>query len=111
MIPNKIVLNIDTFNERIIGMMAEYNITMSEALLWDFEGFYFTASHIYEKFGMRGLENRFRTYLLRNGLVGPKADFYVDIFLGRANDRVLEESDAKSEDKSSGTSESGSEGA
>jgi hypothetical protein len=112
MIPNKIVLNVDTFNDRIFGMMAEYQISMSEALLWDFESFGFTTYEIYDKFGMKGVENRFRTYLLRNGLVGGNADFYADIFLGRENDRVLRRiKDAESEDQSSGTSESGTEGA
>jgi hypothetical protein len=112
MIPNKIVLNADTFNERIFGMMAEYQIPMSEALLWDFESFGFTTIHIYDKFGMKGVENRFRTYLLRNGLVGGNADFYTDIFLGRENDRVLRRvKNAESEDQSSGTTQGGTEGA
>lgn len=111
MIPDKIILNADTFNERIMGMMAEYQVPMSEALLWDFESFWFTASHIYNKFGMRGLENRFRTYLLRNGIVGNNADFYTDIFLGRDNDRVLRRvKDAESESQSSGETKGGSEG-
>lgn len=111
MFPNKIVLNSDTFATRIIDMMAEYQISMSEALLWDFESFGFTATHIYDKFGMKGIENRFRTYLLRNGITGGNADFYTDIFVGRDNDKVLKKvkDNAKSEDQPSGTSQAGDE--
>lgn len=112
MLPAKIILNNDTFMNRIMGMMIDHQISMSEALLWDFESFGFTTSLVYDKFGMKGVENRFRTYLLRNGLVGGQADFYTDIFLGRENDRVLRRTkDAESEDQSSGTSQKGDGGA
>lgn len=112
MFPKKIVLNVETFDDRIIGMMADYQVSMAEALMWDFESFGFTTKHIYDKFGMNGVENRFRTYLLRNGIVGQNADFYTNIFIGRDNDRILKRvDDAKGEDQSSGTSQGGSEGA
>ena len=92
-------------------MMAEYQVSMSEALLWDFESFGFTAAVIYDKFGIQGLENRFRTYLLRNGLMGANADLYTDIFLGHENDRVLRKvKDAKSENQPSGETKGGTAG-
>ena len=112
MFPKKIMLNVDTFDDRILGMMADYQVSMGEALLWDFESFGFTAALIYDKFGMSGIENRFRTYLLRNGIVGENANFYTGIFIGRDNDRILRRiDDAKGEDQSSGTSQAGSKGA
>lgn len=102
MFSDGIKLNVETFNERITGMMYDYNTSMSQALLWDFEGFTFTASLIYSKYGMRGLENRFRTYLIRNGIAGKDADFYTNIFLGRDNDRILKRVDnAEGEEKQS----------
>lgn len=111
MIPKTITLNRETFNDRIMGMMADYEIPMSKALFWDFESFGFTAEIIYAKHGMKGLENRFRTYLVRNGIIDSNS-FYTDIFLGRDSDRILRrKDDAESEDQSSGETKSGSEGA
>lgn len=104
MFPTVIKLNVATFNDRIMGMMEDHNISMSEALLWDFEGFTFTASHIYAKYGIRGLENRFRTYLIRKCVSGKDSDFYTNIFLGRDYDRKLkkDDDDAKGENEQSG---------
>lgn len=85
-------VNGDTYAERIVGMMADYNATMFDALLWDFESFCELSdpSQIYEIDGIKSLERRFRVYLVRNGIEDVKdEDFYTDIFMGRSHNMGL----------------------
>ena len=82
-------LNTETFASRIIGMMADYNITMFDALLWEFEGFGFNAEKIYEKNGLKTLEFRFRNMLTKNGLKEDDQGYYVGIFMGTENNVEL----------------------
>lgn len=99
MFPEKIILNDVTFTNRILGMMVDYEASMGEALLWDYESFGYKVSHIYKSFGEAGIENSFRAYLSQNG-VTDSVDFYTDIFMGRDDDRVLRKmKSAKSKNK------------
>jgi propanediol dehydratase small subunit len=84
-------MNIDnTFEKHVVGMMADYDITMFDALLWDFES-YLTqdADIIYEKAGAAVLENKFRKYLELNEVPSDRREFYADIFMGRASNMEL----------------------
>lgn len=82
-----------TYAEIIIGMMNDYNITMFDALLWDFESYPSigsSAENFYARSGIEALELAFREYLLLNGITDQKdKDFYTDIFMGRKNNMEL----------------------
>lgn len=82
---------VEQFNERIIGMMADNGIPMSEALWWDFEGvFYVDTIALYKTGGFKLVEKQFRNYLINNGLNKQEnLDFYADIFMGRSEDLGL----------------------
>jgi len=78
-------MNQESFEKTIVGMMAEYDITMFDALLWDFETFLLDdAEKLYTKSGAAMLENRFRKYLTDSGVSFERKDFYADIFMGRS---------------------------
>lgn len=95
----KLILNDNTFTNRILGMMMDYDASMSDALLWDYEGFGYNIKYIYKNFGEMGVENSFRTYLSNNG-VKENVEFYADIFMGRDDDRILRKNkNAESKDK------------
>ena len=71
------------FSMRIMGMMQDYQCTMQEALIWDFESFEFDI----RKMGRDLLKDKFQFYLLLNG-IDPNSDlipFYTDIILGIQN--------------------------
>lgn len=82
-----------TFAKVIIGMMKDYNITMFDALLWDFESYPFVfgnAEKIYERSGAAILEATFKKYLTLNGVTAEEdKEFYTDIFMGRKNNMEL----------------------
>lgn len=81
------------YAEIIVGMMKDYNITMFDALLWDFESYPFAfgnAEKIYKQSGAAILESTFRKYLTLNGVTTETdKDFYTDIFMGRKNNMEL----------------------
>ena len=92
-------INSDAFAERIVGMMADYEITMFDALLWDFESFGFDSEQLFKSRGINSLERSFRVYLVKNGIENVKdEDFYTDIFMGRSNNMGLTKN-AKAENK------------
>ena len=82
---------VEIFNERIIGMMADHGIPMSEALWWDFEGvFYVDTSALYVTGGFPLVEKQFKNYLINNGIsFEENLKFYTDIFMGRSEDLGL----------------------
>ena len=83
-------MNQESFEKTIIGMMAEYDITMFDALLWDFETFLLDdAEKMYIDSGAAMLENRFRKYLSDSGVSSERKDFYADVFMGRAANMEL----------------------
>lgn len=69
------------FSTRIMGMMEDYQCTMQEALVWDFD------SMIYREMAAGSIVDEFRSYLTMNGidLSSEVAAFYADIFLGLQN--------------------------
>jgi hypothetical protein len=76
---------IEVFTKSIITMMIDYELTMFDALLWDFEGFGYETEKLNQVHGALGLEKYFRSYLLKNGIDDrPNIDFYADIFMGRS---------------------------
>jgi hypothetical protein len=85
--------NNKTYAEIIVDMMNDYNITMFDALLWDFESYPFvgfSAEKLYTRSGIEALELTFRDYLVLNGITDQKdKDFYTDIFMGRKNNMEL----------------------
>lgn len=90
------------FNERIIGMMIDYKISMCEALVWDFEGCMNDIPRLYRKGGDEFVESKFRNYLSDNGMTCDEAQYYTDIFMGREEDmelKPIEKNDAKSQDE------------
>ena len=92
-------MNQESFEKAIIGMMADYKITMFDALLWDFETFLLDdAEKLYTKSGAAMLENRFRKYLTDSGVSSGRKDFYADVFMGRAANMELSDN-AKTKDQ------------
>jgi len=68
-------------------MMADYNISMSKALLWDWHGF--GADPLQSKRDGT-LEADFLFYLWQNNVYGTDmGDIYCDVFFGRKEDLVL----------------------
>lgn len=84
-----------TFAERMIGMMKDYNITLFDALLWDFESYYVDATKIYSTHGIRTLENTFIQYLEENGALAGEKSFYTEIFMGRSENMELKDAKEK----------------
>lgn len=84
-----------TFSERIIGMMKDYNITMFDAMLWDFESFYGDANEMFWKKGKDILEATFGQYLDENGVEQNHQAFYIDIFMGRSENMELKDAKEK----------------
>ena len=83
---------VDRFNHRILGMMADYRIPMSEALWWDYEGFYNDVRKIYEQNGWEAIEKSFEKYLRVNEIKKEEnVIFYRDVFTGKSNDLTLKE--------------------
>jgi hypothetical protein len=78
------------FSDRIFGMMKDYEVSMGEALWWDFEGFHHNTLEYYKRGGMELVEEKFHIYLEQNKIVeqGHKS-FYVEIFMGRDDDIML----------------------
>lgn len=71
-------------------MMREYDIPMSKALLWDFEGFGWDARLAYQD---SCLNETFEYYLYQNNVSGTKAaKMYTEIFFGRSEDLILKKS-------------------
>ena len=76
--------NSENLAKRIIGMMNDYDVTMFDALLWDFEALARVpnAEKFWEKFGTEALERRFRQYLNMSGVSKDHHDYYTGIFMG-----------------------------
>ena len=92
-------MNQRPFEKNIIDMMVEYDITMFDALLWDFEASLLEdAERIYERNGFEVLESEFRKYLTNNEVLFERKDFYADIFMGRAANMELSDN-AKTKDQ------------
>ena len=83
---------IERFHDRIISMMREYDIPMSEALWWDFEGFSYDVKLIFEKGGWPAIEEQFTEYLRKN-LISTQTNiaFYRDVFTGKSKDLAINE--------------------
>ena len=79
------------FNERILGMMADYKFPMSEALWHDFEGVtYLNTTDLYLEGGMELVEKHFRKYLSNNKIKeSGNVNFFTDVIMGRTEDFVL----------------------
>ena len=69
-----------------MGMMADYNIPMSEAIWWDFEGFGYSVKELYDRGGLKAVEKAALIYLLEQKLMMVDIELYQDIFLGRRPD-------------------------
>jgi len=80
---------IDKYNERIVGMMADYGITMCEAMHWDFEGFEYSTRELMKNGGAEMVEMSFKNYLWKNSISYTDQKFFVDVFLGRRSDYKL----------------------
>lgn len=75
------------FGQRITSMMRDYDISMSTALLWDFEGF---ENDVKTCIRHGTLEEDFMYYLWQNNVYGGKVgDIYLDVFMGRKEDFIL----------------------
>jgi hypothetical protein len=87
------MLDNKTYAETIVGMMKDYNVTMFDALLWDFESYPFVAGNAEKIFANSGaaiLESTFRKYLSANGITSDAdKEFYTGIFMGRENNMEL----------------------
>ena len=81
---------VEVFNTRIIGMMADYGISMSDAMTWDFESFGRSVKEIFELGGDAYVEHELEHYLWQNGITSYDGiKFYTDLFMGRSNDVIL----------------------
>jgi hypothetical protein len=94
------MLDNKTYAETIVGMMKDYDITMFDALLWDFESYPFVfgnAEKIFKNKGAAILESTFRKYLTLNGITSEAdKNFYTGIFMGRENNLELKSAQARS---------------
>lgn len=79
----------DVYRNRIMGMMSDYNIPMSEAIWWDFESFGPSVKDLYNYGGISALEKAALVYFLEQKLYMTDIEMYMDIFLGRKPDIVL----------------------
>lgn len=79
------------YNQRIFGMMMDYQIDMVEAMLWDFESFGFNVTEMFKKHGLQGVETQFDNYMYLINRVVTREDilFYRDIFTGKSENYVL----------------------
>jgi hypothetical protein len=81
---------VEIINQRLLGMMADYNISLSKAIEWDFESFGSSVNDLYEEGGDGYVQYQFEFYLWQNGI--HKFDnikHYTDIFMGRKEDLIL----------------------
>lgn len=83
----------ENFNVRLISMMEDYGVSLSEALEWDFEGFHNNIDRS-EREGM--LEADFQYYLFQNTVDPQLYQWYTDVFTGKLNDMVLKRQDTPS---------------
>lgn len=74
------------FRTRLVTMMKDYNISLNEAMEWDFEGFHNDVDRS-EAEGM--LEPDFHYYLFQNKVDPSHYCWYTDIFMGRQSDMKL----------------------
>ena len=76
--------NQSTFISRIVTMMAEYNISMQDAMLWDMEGFT-------DAPGANDMDFLYELdyYFWLNGLQLDETSLYHDIMTGENPDYVL----------------------
>ena len=82
--------SVDVFNTRILGMMADYGISMSDAMTWDFESFGRSVKEIFELGGDAYVEHELDHYLWQNSISSyDGVKFYTDLFMGRSNDVML----------------------
>jgi len=82
--------DLEIMNQRLLGMMADYNISLSKAIEWDFESFGSSVNDLYEEGGDGYVQYQFEFYLWQNGI--HKFDnikHYTDIFMGRKDDLIL----------------------
>lgn len=79
--------SVNLFQRRLLGMMREYDITLGEALMWDYEGF---ENDISTQLVEETLEKQFDFYLWQNNVYGtPAGDEATEVFFGRAQDLVI----------------------
>lgn len=79
----------DVYRNRIMGMMADYDIPMSTAIWWDFEAYHTAVKDLYNIGGMPAIEKAALVYFLEQKLYMSDIELYMDIFLGRKPDVVL----------------------
>ena len=73
------------FSGNIIGMMADYDISMREAIVWEAENFGVN----FNRKDADLLEKDIYWYLSIHNVKGDIADYYVDVLMHRSPDRVL----------------------
>ena len=82
--------NVEVINQRLLGMMADYNISLSKAMEWDFESFGSSVDELYEEGGDGYVQYQFDFYLWQNGIHKfDNVKHYTDIFMGRKEDLIL----------------------
>lgn len=81
----------ERFRNTILGLMAEYNITMLEALIWEFEAlFNTTGEKIFKKYGEKGMRTRFDKFMEAYGVTDEdEINFYGGVFFGSSPDFQL----------------------
>jgi hypothetical protein len=71
-------------------MMADYNISLSKAIEWDFESVGSSVNDLYEEGGDGYVQYQFEFYLWQNGIHKfDNVKHYTDIFMGRKDDLIL----------------------
>ena len=75
---------IEVFQHRILSMMRDYEITMGEALSWDYEGF---ENDIATQLADNTLEADFDFYLWQNNVYASEiGKLATEVFFGREQD-------------------------
>jgi hypothetical protein len=79
--------SIELFQSRILGMMRDYEITMGEALCWDYEGF---ENDIATQLADKTLEADFDFYLWQNNVYATRlGSLATEVFFGRQQDLIV----------------------
>ena len=78
---------LNIFGWRITSMMKDYDISMSKALMWDFEGFGYDVKSCFHE---GTLEDDFMFYLWQNGVIELKeGELFLNVFLGKTEDMII----------------------
>jgi hypothetical protein len=73
--------NLQVFNERLVSMMKDYDITLKQAIIWDMEGF---DNYNYKK------DTHLQHYLIVNGIIDVEDRlFYLRVVKGISPDIKL----------------------